>query len=208
MATLLPASGTVPNVQIANKLLTLDTEGRVNGFWNGLVLVITHFLDSWNVQSWTIIISPSVLNHWFPGTNLHWSLNPEERNSNDAPADILIHKNVFAAGGALTSRPCILFEGKSSTGDNFKAIEKQFKIYFESTTFKKIAAGGNKTYYYGIGARGTFVSFWEFQIKDAGDKKLFSMAYNGNNGYWSSVGYYHWTPCLWFDQPQWQGGYC
>jgi hypothetical protein len=36
-------AGTVTNAQIANKLLTLDTEGRVNGFWNGLVVFLAQF---------------------------------------------------------------------------------------------------------------------------------------------------------------------
>jgi hypothetical protein len=83
----------------------------------------------------------------------------------------------------LTSRPCILYEGKSSTGDQFKAIEKQLGTYFNSTTFPKIATGGNKTYYFGIGARGTFVSFWQFEVKDAGDKKLYAMRYDGNGDF-------------------------
>jgi hypothetical protein len=80
----------------------------------------------------------------------------------------------------LTSRPCVLFEGKSSTGDSFKAIEKQLKKYFDSTTFGKIAKGGNKTYYFGIGARGTSVSFWQLEVKNAGDKQLYAMRYDGN----------------------------
>jgi len=167
MATLNLLAGTVTDVQLACKLqaISQSQEAFVNGFWN------------------------SVLNNWFPSTNLDWSINPEQYTGigNDR-MDFLVYKNKFDSDDVsgkttLTSTPRILYEGKQVKGDTLKKCGEQIDGYFKSqATFPK-GTGANTIHYFAIGTRGTKVAFWMLEVKDNGHRVLYTMAYKvDNNG--------------------------
>jgi len=115
-----------------NHYLTLVTasapaEGLVNGIWN------------------------SILSARFPTGQLAWTINPEYGIVGGFP-DFLIIRQRFAPnhGQAWT----IIFEGKSSTGDNYEHILTQLVGYTASL------ANGQFTYL--IGARGRTCGFWRY----------------------------------------------
>src|SRR5580704_4714213 len=86
-----------------------------------------------------------ILSVRFPTNNLQWSINPEFHIAGGFP-DLLVTANDFTV--APPHRPwTVMYEGKSSTGDNYEHIRNQLNEYGNS-------ALGRAQFCYMIGARG------------------------------------------------------
>jgi hypothetical protein len=89
---------------------------------------------------------------------------------------------------SVSSQPYIAFIGKAANGDPFAKIQKQIRAYFScDTTFPKVQIGTHIRPYYAIGAQGSKVVFWQYQIKDKGESSCYGLTYEGTGNFRTTI---------------------
>jgi hypothetical protein len=101
---------------------------------------------------------------------------------------LITHNKVDSAGASISNQPYIAYVGKVAGGDQFAQIQKQIRAYFScDITFPNVRQGANACSYYAVGAQGSQVVFWKYQIKEKGQRSLYGLTYDPSGNFKTTV---------------------